>query len=221
MRARTVLHIQLVKIKLKFVFWYWIAYISFMCNEIPAFFLRALPGTTMQNMTSFEAVFERLLFVTKAKTDSALARTLNIKPQSVVAARKRRQIPPGWLVTVAQEFNVTTDWLFFGTGPMRTAPVPPEAPYELNTATAASRDTATSLTYPKLKELEEKLQEMESRNRELERQLAEAKDEALKAYRLAIEAMRPPVDAVQVPPPSPYGQPVSQVSQSVAEKREK
>jgi len=176
----------------------------------------------MQNMTSFEAVFERLLFVTKAKTDSALARTLNIKPQSVVAARKRRQIPPGWLVTVAQEFNVTTDWLFFGTGPMRSVSVPPETPHSVNPPEAVlSRATTTPVTHSRLKELEERLQEMESRNRELECQLAEAKDEALKAYRLAIEAMRPPVDAVQVPPPSPYGQPVRKVSQSIVEKREK
>jgi hypothetical protein len=47
-----------------------------------------------------------------------LAKALDIKPQSVGAARKREQIPSGWVEKVAVDFSVCTDWLFFGEGPM-------------------------------------------------------------------------------------------------------
>ena len=61
----------------------------------------------------------RILEATGAKSDSGLARTLDIRPPSVAAARKRKQIPSGWVEKVAEGYNVKTDWLFFGSGPMR------------------------------------------------------------------------------------------------------
>ena len=161
----------------------------------------------MQNMTSFEAVMGRLLSVTQAKSASAFARILNIIPHSVVAAIMRKKIPPAWLVTVPQEFQVTAAWLFFGTGPMRLDPAKThsgQVPEKVEFSPVPSRKSEET-GFP---ELEERLRSLEQRNRELEKQLAEAKDEALKAYRLAIEAMRSPVEAVQVPPPSPYAQPI-------------
>lgn len=149
----------------------------------------------MEKDTAYEAVFERLLQVTGVKTDSALARLLDIKPQSVVAARKRRQIPPGWLVAVAQNFGISADWLFFGKGPMyfeeKSCP-----------GTDAQADAKTSQT---MKEIQQTLSMQERRIIELERLLAEAKDETLQAYRLAVGAMRPPVETIQAPPPPRYG----------------
>lgn len=143
----------------------------------------------------FEDVFTRLLKVTGAKTDSALARILDIKPQSVVAARKRKQIPPGWIVAIAQEYGVTTDWLFFGAGPMR-------AVERFNGAGDAAGKAEKE---PSVLTLQQRLEQQAEQIRGLEKQLSEAKEEILKAYRLAVEAMRAPVDAVQVPPPPRYG----------------
>lgn len=149
----------------------------------------------MEQDISYEAVFQRLRQITGATTDSALARLLDIKPQSVVAARKRRQIPPGWIVTIARHYGVTTDWLFFGIGPVSREDKPeatePPRLYPVEDDTPA--------------DLRRRFAEQEKRIHELEKALAEAREETLKAYRLAVEAMRTPVDAVQVPPPPRYG----------------
>lgn len=68
---------------------------------------------------SFEERLARILEATGAKSDSGLARTLDIRPPSVAAARKRKQVPSGWIEKVAEGYSVKTDWLFFGIGPMR------------------------------------------------------------------------------------------------------
>lgn len=68
---------------------------------------------------SFEERMSRLMEATGATSDSSLARTLEIRPPSVAAARKRGQIPSGWIERVAETFGVNADWLFFGLGPMR------------------------------------------------------------------------------------------------------
>lgn len=49
-----------------------------------------------------------------ARNDSELARALEIQPQSVAAARKRQQIPGGWVEVIAEKFNASADWLLFG-----------------------------------------------------------------------------------------------------------
>jgi uncharacterized coiled-coil protein SlyX len=181
----------------------------------------------MNDDSGFDALFERLLRVTGVKTDSALARILNIKPQSVVAAKKRRQIPPGWIVTLSREYDVSADWLFFGdaaqAGPSRrggagqadgagqavTGQAVTDIPAEAlggEEKTRADREQRIRALEASNAALERRLAEQNERIRELERQLADAKDEALKAYRLAVEAMRPPVDTTQSRPdaaPSP------------------
>jgi len=63
--------------------------------------------------------FQRIMVATGASTDSELARILNIQPPSVGAAKKRRQIPTGWIEKVSEMFSVSADWLFWGTEPMR------------------------------------------------------------------------------------------------------
>lgn len=49
-----------------------------------------------------------------AKSDSELARALSIQPPSVAAARKREQVPSGWVEQIAERFGVSADWLLFG-----------------------------------------------------------------------------------------------------------
>ncbi|GAB1254636.1 LexA family transcriptional regulator [Desulfovibrio falkowii] len=68
----------------------------------------------MENTKSFNARFARIQEAAKAANDSDLARILGIHPSSVGAAKKRLQIPTGWIEKVAEDFGVSADWLFFG-----------------------------------------------------------------------------------------------------------
>lgn len=70
----------------------------------------------MQNPKSFAAKWNRLMEASGAKNDSALARALGILPQSVNAARKRGQIPTGWVEKISEQFDANANWLFFGKG---------------------------------------------------------------------------------------------------------
>lgn len=65
-----------------------------------------------------------------SRSDSDLARALGILPQSVAAARKRQQIPGGWVEQIAVSFQASADWLLFGTGPAQAGVNAPERPQE-------------------------------------------------------------------------------------------
>lgn len=67
----------------------------------------------------FDERLARLLVACGAKNDSELARILNIKPQSITSARRRKQFPPAWVEEIALKYDVSSDWLFFGKGAMR------------------------------------------------------------------------------------------------------
>jgi phage repressor protein C with HTH and peptisase S24 domain len=56
-----------------------------------------------------------------AKNESALARSLEILPQSIAGAKKKRMIPPRWIEYAAEKYMINANWLFFGTGPVRQA----------------------------------------------------------------------------------------------------
>lgn len=71
----------------------------------------------MEKSENFDDRWSRILDCTNTTSDSALAKILGILPQSVSAARKRRQIPSGWMEKISLKFGVTTDWLFFGREP--------------------------------------------------------------------------------------------------------
>ncbi|HCG05539.1 MAG TPA: helix-turn-helix transcriptional regulator [Desulfovibrio sp.] len=73
----------------------------------------------MQTAKSFEAIFERLMKAAGVRNDSELARALGITPQSVNGARKRGEVPPAWVQSYAERTGTSSDWLFFGRGPMR------------------------------------------------------------------------------------------------------
>lgn len=78
----------------------------------------------MDSAKSFEAKFKRILDAAAVTKDAELARALSIKPQSIAAARKRGQIPSGWVEKVAEKFEVSADWLFFGVGEMLRGKIP-------------------------------------------------------------------------------------------------
>lgn len=69
--------------------------------------------------TKFEVRLQRLMQASGSRSDSDLARALGILPQSVAAARKRQQVPGGWIEQIAESFQASADWLLFGIGPMQ------------------------------------------------------------------------------------------------------
>lgn len=66
----------------------------------------------------FLAVLARLKIVTKAATDTALAKALGISPQTLSSWKIRDSIPYALCVSLARERGVSLDWLLTGEGPM-------------------------------------------------------------------------------------------------------
>lgn len=73
----------------------------------------------MGKLEMFEERWNRILACTNTTKDSELAKVLEILPQSVSAARKRQQIPTGWVEKLSEQYRISADWIFFGRGPMR------------------------------------------------------------------------------------------------------
>lgn len=72
----------------------------------------------MKSTKSFDARLNRLMRAANIEKEAELARLLGINQSSIAAARKRQQVPPGWIESIAEQFNVNANWLFFGTGEM-------------------------------------------------------------------------------------------------------
>ena len=70
---------------------------------------------------------DRLLQGAGLRRDSQLAELLGVSPQAVSQARRKGRIPDGWVLKIAEQFGLSTDWLFFGKGP---GPEAQEAPAE-------------------------------------------------------------------------------------------
>lgn len=123
----------------------------------------------MESSKSFEEKFARICAITKTDKDAALAKILDIKAPSVAAARKRKQIPTGWVEKIAQQFNVSADWIFFGRGPMHLE----EAP----TASEKTPETAPQAACPRCAELEKELRAEREERREIAAESRKIADE--------------------------------------------
>jgi bacteriophage CI repressor helix-turn-helix domain len=99
----------------------------------------------MSTAKSFEAKFARCLEATHSTKHIELAKVLEINPSSVTAAKRRRQIPTGWIETIAEKFNVNANWLFFGSGPMY---ISSSAPLASNTPPAREPDVPDIIMIP-------------------------------------------------------------------------
>lgn len=64
-----------------------------------------------------EEIIDRLKEALNVKSDGQLANNLGISRQNIGAARKRDDVPPGWIHKVAQLSGCSMDWLRFGHGP--------------------------------------------------------------------------------------------------------
>mgnify|MGYP001812563115 FL=1 len=63
-----------------------------------------------------EEIIYRLKEALDVKSDGQLARYLGISRQNIGAARKREDIPTGWIYKVAELTGCSMDWLSFGKG---------------------------------------------------------------------------------------------------------
>ena len=63
-------------------------------------------------------IIERLIVSLDIKTQAQLAASLEIKPQSIISAVSRGEVPDAWLYRVAYLTQRNVDWLRTGKGPM-------------------------------------------------------------------------------------------------------
>ena len=64
-----------------------------------------------------EEILDRLKEVLDVRSNGQLANYLGISRQIIGAARKREDVPTGWIYKVAQMTGCSMDWLSFGKGP--------------------------------------------------------------------------------------------------------
>jgi hypothetical protein len=64
-----------------------------------------------------ETIISRLKEALGVKSDGQMATYLGISRQNIGAARKRGDVPPGWINKVAELTGYSMDWLCFGNGP--------------------------------------------------------------------------------------------------------
>ena len=67
-------------------------------------------------LTEAEAIIGRLKDTLRVKSDGQLANYLGISRQNIGAARKRNDVPAGWIYKVAELTGCSMDWLRFGKG---------------------------------------------------------------------------------------------------------
>ena len=72
-------------------------------------------------LTEIETIISRLKEALRVKSDGQMATYLGISRQNIGAARKRGDIPPGWINKVAEITGYSMDWLCFGNGPKMRA----------------------------------------------------------------------------------------------------
>ena len=69
------------------------------------------------SLNETEEIIRRLKAALNVKSDGQLAKHLGISRQNIGAARKREDVPTGWIYKVAELTGCSMDWLSFGRGP--------------------------------------------------------------------------------------------------------
>ena len=69
------------------------------------------------SLSESEEIIIRLKEALNVQSDGQLAKNLGISRQNIGAARKRDDVPPGWIHKVAEISGCSMDWLRFGHGP--------------------------------------------------------------------------------------------------------
>jgi len=100
-------------------------------------------GSLSDSLSETEEIIGRLKEALGVKSDGQLANNLGISRQNIGAARKRDDVPPGWIYKVAELTSCSMDWLRFGDGPkVRVAYAAGESPPE---GRLASQESAYKL----------------------------------------------------------------------------
>lgn len=81
----------------------------------------------------FEAQMARIHEATNTGTQCELATALGIRQSSISDAKKRNALPPGWLVTLAMDYNVNPNWIISGEGGRYIMGVESIDGYDVNT----------------------------------------------------------------------------------------
>ena len=84
---------------------------------------------------------DRLLQGAGLRRDSQLAELLGVSPQAVSQARRKGRIPDGWVIKVAAQFGLSTDWIFFGKKPGAETSASVAAPQEQSKDDSQRADT--------------------------------------------------------------------------------
>ena len=71
------------------------------------------------SLSETEEIITRLKAALDVKSEGQLAKYLGITRQNIGAARKRDDVPPGWIYKVAELSGCSMDWLRFGQGPQK------------------------------------------------------------------------------------------------------
>jgi hypothetical protein len=91
------------------------------------------------SLSETEEIIGRLKDALGVKSDGELAHNLGISRQNIGAARKRDDVPPGWIYKVAELSGCSMDWLHFGHGPkVRAAYTTEESPHNGKLASGES-----------------------------------------------------------------------------------
>jgi hypothetical protein len=71
------------------------------------------------SLSETDEIIARLKAALDVTSDGQLAKYLGINRQNIGAARKRDDVPPGWIYKVAELSGCSMDWLRFGQGPQK------------------------------------------------------------------------------------------------------
>lgn len=124
----------------------------------------------MEVSTDFSSVLVRLKQAVGANSDSDLAKKIGYSQQSIAKAKNTGIVPTSWIPKVSLLFDVSTDWLFFGRGPMRPGDAPqpaanaPEPPVTVMETATCARCAKMEV---KLEKVEQQRDELVQENREL------------------------------------------------------
>ena len=68
-------------------------------------------------MISFADTYRRIQLATNTRTQSELAKVLEVCQSSISDAKRRGTIPSGWYTTLFEKCGLSQDWLRYGVGP--------------------------------------------------------------------------------------------------------
>ena len=73
---------------------------------------------------NFSTFFERLRQVTDIDTQMGLADAVGVNRSAITQAKTRNAVPQKWILTLARRYQLSPDWLEFGTGAPRSRTSP-------------------------------------------------------------------------------------------------